>query len=203
MKPIPDFENDQTLTDRQKKRRREYYASREENIRKTAEWQKDNRERHRLWASEMRRKNREKLRIYGRERGKKVRESHEEEIRLYRKSEAFKQSMRKCCLKLKSDVMAAYGGHCVCCGEDRIEFLALDHIHNDGAHDRRSGGKAGNGLYRQLKNQGFPQGRFQVLCFNCNGAKGYYGRCPHEVEAKRLFGITVNLVPITRQKLVS
>ncbi len=34
-------------------------------------------------------------------------------------------------------------------------------------------------LYRWLRNQGWPQG-FRILCHNCNMARGFYGRCPHE-----------------------
>ncbi len=37
----------------------------------------------------------------------------------------------------------------------------------------------GSVLYSWLKKQGYPPG-FQVLCHNCNLAKGYYGACPHQ-----------------------
>lgn len=117
------------------------------------------------------------------------------------KNEELEPARRIKALELKREVIAAYGGRCACCGEDRIEFLAIDHIFNDGAEDRRSNGKSGGQFYRRLKRDGFPQGRLQVLCYNCNGAKGYYGYCPHTVEAQKLFGLEIVRIPVIRTRL--
>ena len=35
------------------------------------------------------------------------------------------------------------------------------------------------GIYRWLIKHKFPSG-IQILCHNCNLAKGYYGSCPHQ-----------------------
>lgn len=200
-KPIPDFENDPLLTARQKRRRREYYGNRDANIRQTGEWAEENPERVKANATRYRNKNRVKVRDYARTNGKRFRDRYADRLTIYRTSEEFKVSMRKHMLKKKTEVIIAYGGHCACCGENRIEFLCLDHIHNDGAERRRSGeDKAGSALYRELKKQGCPKGRFQVLCANCNSAKGYYGYCPHDIEAKALLGFPVNIVRISRPK---
>lgn len=86
---------------------------------------------------------------------------------------------------LKFSVMAIYSNgqpKCTCCGETRIEFLTMDHINNDGAEHRRKIGR-GNHITYWLRKNGFPEG-FQVLCINCNFAKGHYGYCPHEIERK-------------------
>lgn len=90
--------------------------------------------------------------------------------------------------RLKAQVFDAYGGpKCVCCGEETQDFLSIDHINDDGADHRREL-KEKHGyimdMYRWLKNHNFPEG-FQVLCFNCNFAKGHFGICPHEVERRR------------------
>lgn len=86
---------------------------------------------------------------------------------------------RECNRKLRDEVFAAYGGYeCNCCGETMPEFLQIDHVNNDGAEHRRQI-KASGGIYSWLKRNGFPQG-FQVLCANCNYAKGFYGYCPHK-----------------------
>lgn len=203
LRPIPDFENNPSLTERQKHRRREYYANREENIRKTAEWQKahpDVVKAYGINRSLVSRARKSKLgTIYARAKYPEKKEFFAE----YRKTEAFKKSMRKHCLKLKRQTMDAYGGHCSCCGENRIEFLSLDHIYNDGGEERRNGGTAGGSWYRRLRNQGYPQGRLQVLCLNCNGAKAYYGICPHEFEAKKLLGIHVVAMPVIKGKRLS
>ena len=75
--------------------------------------------------------------------------------------------------ELKAEVIARYGGQCACCGEASLCFLTIDHVHNDGNEHRGSQGRMkGASIYRWLKTEGFPQdGRFQVLCYNCNCAK--------------------------------
>ena len=79
----------------------------------------------------------------------------------------------------KQAVYDYYGHQCACCGENRPEFLAIDHINNDGATHRRETGRVN--IHVWLVRHGFPPG-FQVLCRNCNRAKFVYGVCPHERE---------------------
>jgi hypothetical protein len=72
---------------------------------------------------------------------------------------------------------------CVCCGEQRIEFLGLDHINNDGAAHRRSlghGRGGGTHFYTQLRRTGYTFRELVVACFNCNLSRAFYGRCPHQ-----------------------
>lgn len=79
----------------------------------------------------------------------------------------------------RSDVFERYGGKCACCGEATQEFLTIDHMNNDGGKERRALGKTGGvNFYRWLRLSGYPDG-YQVLCFNCNCAKGVFGKCPH------------------------
>jgi hypothetical protein len=92
------------------------------------------------------------------------------------------QGARERTWKLKLTVIAAYGGKCACCGETRPQFLTVDHIYNDGAQDRGARSRAGVACYIRLRRAGFPKDRYQLLCFNCNCAKGFYGVCPHETE---------------------
>jgi len=68
---------------------------------------------------------------------------------------------------------------CNCCKEKFThEFLSIDHI--DGRksmdHKRNFGGKD---LYNWVIKNKFPD-TVQVLCHNCNLAKGIYGKCPHQ-----------------------
>lgn len=90
--------------------------------------------------------------------------------------------------ELRTRVLDAYGKHCQCCGEPTFEFLAIDHIDGGGrehrAFLRQRGIGAGAGFYRWLEVNGFPLG-FQVLCHNCNMAKGFYGVCPHQSSLHR------------------
>jgi hypothetical protein len=84
-------------------------------------------------------------------------------------------------LRVKLEVFNAYGGaRCACCGEEHIEFLSLDHIGNNGAEHRKS--VPATTLYNWIRKNGFPPG-FQVLCMNCNFAKGHFGKCPHQEHA--------------------
>jgi hypothetical protein len=78
--------------------------------------------------------------------------------------------------RLRAEVFVGYGGPvCACCGEDTPEFLEIDHIDGGGTKHRK---EIGGRLYAWLRRNGFPPG-FQVLCANCNVAKGRYGVCPH------------------------
>lgn len=85
---------------------------------------------------------------------------------------------RKYRLKLKSETFERYGGEiCACCSETGIQFLTLDHIDGDGAAHRKSiGSSGGREFYQWLKTNGYPPG-YQVLCWNCNSARGSYGYC--------------------------
>jgi len=80
----------------------------------------------------------------------------------------------------KKQVMEHYSNgelKCACCGFAQIDGLSIDHIEGRKKwnHDYTMGGDR---LYSWLKRNKFPKG-FQVLCFNCNFAKGDTGICPH------------------------
>lgn len=82
-------------------------------------------------------------------------------------------------LKVKDKVFQAYGGYkCACCGCDNKWFMQIDHIENNGEAHRRTITANGSGFYDWLVRNNYPSG-FQVLCGNCNFAKGKYGSCPH------------------------
>ena|ERR1039458_3671392 len=83
--------------------------------------------------------------------------------------------------KRRQRVLDEYGGACACCGETTPEFLGIDHVFNDGHSHRKELKGYGRSMYQWLARQGFPKdGRFQLLCHNCNLAKGFYGACPHK-----------------------
>ena len=81
---------------------------------------------------------------------------------------------------VKAEMIAAYGGHCVCCGDSTFEFLTLDHINGNGQEERKRHGN-GYGLYAWLRKQGWPKKDYRLLCLNCNFSIGHYGYCPHRV----------------------
>ena len=62
--------------------------------------------------------------------------------------------------RLRLEVLAHYSGgtmRCACCGQDKVPFLALDHIEGNGATDREEIG-GGASFYRWLKQNRFPPG---------------------------------------------
>lgn len=110
-------------------------------------------------------------------------EEHKAQLAAYHKNyrkanrRALARKKREANRAAKLEGIAVYGGKCACCGETRIEFLTLDHL--NGRKDepyRITGQKA----WARLKARGWPKDNYQLLCFNCNCAKGVYGRCPHQ-----------------------
>jgi hypothetical protein len=114
-------------------------------------------------------------REYGKNYAVKSRSKWSDEERR-RDQEKKRNFARECRVKM----LEAYGNKCTCCGETTPEFLAVDHVNNDGAHHRRTVvGYDPTALYRWAKKHGFPDS-LQILCHNCNVAKAYYGSCPHQ-----------------------
>lgn len=90
------------------------------------------------------------------------------------------QTERQRAIRIKQEVMTKYGGSCECCGEDRVAFLTIDHINNDGGVKRRSGEHSGGGhFYKRLRT--IPRNpTLRVLCWNCNMGRRGTGICPHK-----------------------
>lgn len=85
--------------------------------------------------------------------------------------------------KHRKEVLDHYGNKCNCCGETEQDFLTIDHINNNGAKHRieikNSGGRQ---FYAWIIRNNFPKD-LQILCWNCNCGKQYYGlgiQCPHK-----------------------
>lgn len=93
---------------------------------------------------------------------------------------------RKYRIKLKLDMIEALGNVCECCGEANPYFLSLDHRLNDGHKHREK--LAAHQCIAEARKEGFPREKYQLLCLNCNFAKGHYGVCPHS------FNLTVEQV---------
>ena len=83
---------------------------------------------------------------------------------------------------------------CNCCKLDGnygrivgLDFLTVDHIMPKKEMEKNeemkkigySSTRKGSSLYQWLITTNFPNG-FQILCWNCNKAKGILGKCPHQ-----------------------
>jgi hypothetical protein len=192
--------SDNDLTPRQIRRRQYYQENKAAARRQSKEWLNNNRERARATRAKWKANNRDKIQAWG----KKCTEARKATGYVYDRTYYIANKDRivaraaSLARITKQETMDAYSpnGGCVCCGEKQLEFLSLDHIYNDGnVHRKQLGSKAGGGpLYRYLKSQGFPQGRFQTLCYNCQMGKLYNGGvCPHQklkvVMLRHDFGI--------------
>lgn len=87
--------------------------------------------------------------------------------------------------RLRIEILTHYSNgvpRCVCCGIERPEFLALDHLEGSSQEDyRRLPGSLR--WYAYIRRSGFVP-RLQVLCHNCNGCKEMHGHCVHRPETK-------------------
>lgn len=75
---------------------------------------------------------------------------------------------------------------CGCCGETTFKFLTINHKKKDGAKHRKelnngNGRTSGGVIYRYLIRNDFPKG-YNILCYNCNCADGFFGKCPHKTK---------------------
>ena len=82
--------------------------------------------------------------------------------------------------QLRKEMIRAYGSKCSCCGERRHKFLTLDHI--NGLEGKKR--KKTDTLLNELRRLNWPRDKYQLLCWNCNCAKGLYGKCPHQFTKK-------------------
>ena len=85
--------------------------------------------------------------------------------------------------RLRAQVIDHYTGgtrRCMCpgCNTTGLEFLTLDHVRNDGKQHRTTAG-VGIKFFCWCIASNYPP-RIQVLCWNCNAAKHFYGNgtCP-------------------------
>lgn len=125
-------------------------------------------------------------------RSKKYYESHLQELKEYKQryyqenKELFRERQREWS-KTHKDVrhryymnsrekfFEMYGYLCKCCGESIKEFLTIEHIHGRDTHKKNSAQVDYNKAVIEYRPD-----LYEVLCLNCNHAKGRLGYCPHK-----------------------
>ena len=73
-------------------------------------------------------------------------------------------------------VIEFLGGKCNKCGNSNPIVLAIDHINDDGASDRKKYNKCNAKFLNDILNGVVGKDRVQLLCCNCNWEKEYYRR---------------------------
>jgi len=168
--------------ERSNKQKREHYADNRKVLQEKGRINyKKNRKKIRKRQREHYAKNREKIKSTN----KKYRLENREKINKQKREQYANNSDKN--LELKLRVFTVYSKRlsnskipcCACCGEKYShEFLSIDHIKGRKLHGHKTG-FGGIGLYHLLEKEDYPNG-YQVLCHNCNFAKGKYGICPHK-----------------------
>ena len=163
-----------------------YIKNRDTVIERSAARDKDNPEKRREYSRNYRKRHPERARMSARMSDKNNAEKrHAAQKRRYHKNpEKYRARSRKYNLARRTRVLQHYGGKCACCGENNIEFLAIDHINGGGNIERRTTGvRSGIGLTIWIEQSNYPP-HLRVLCHNCNMALAFYGYCPHWADKK-------------------
>jgi hypothetical protein len=189
-----DFQNEAERREKKRKYMQEYALKNKEHLRRRRlERYWNNREKELSRCREWHNNNRECVREYR----QNYYRTHADYLKNYHKiyyhanKEKQKNYMHERNKLFKEKVLLYYSNNdikCACCGEREIQFLSIDHINGGGTkHIKEVGG--GTGFYRWLIKNNFPAG-YQVLCMNCNFAKGKSGCCPHEKKQLNNFSLS-------------
>jgi len=170
------------------KARKESRERRAKNPEQYRKWARDyyakNPEKHRENTKQWRTKNPEKSKAYR----DKYQKENKEFLKERRKSPKYVETRIKHQREVKLQVFTAYSKRiseseipcCACCGENNhVEFLTIDHIEGRTNLSDKEKTLKGPKLYQWLRRHHYPKG-YQVLCWNCNSAKGLFGKCPHQ-----------------------
>jgi 5-methylcytosine-specific restriction endonuclease McrA len=111
--------------------------------------------------------------------------------------DASSQKMKR--VAIKALAVSILGGACPC-GVDDVDVLCVDHVNDDGQKERKSG-VSGITIYRRII-RGENDGRYQLLCFNCNLRKSILrDRSGTEVGAMRTCPTCLVLTDLSSFKL--
>lgn len=123
-----------------------------------------------------------RLGLIGRQAAKRTSRWREEYVERYNASyyqknkEYFRKWHREYYQRVRRECIEAYGNRCSCCGEKEYDFLTMEHINGGG---RKELAMTHTVIFK-LRRAGYPKGKYTVLCYNCNCAKGHVGICPHK-----------------------
>jgi len=91
--------------------------------------------------------------------------------------------------------MLGYGGRCICCGENNIELLTIEHIRNKRFNHIRGNTRI---IMKELIRLRFPKDH-TVLCFNCNMSTANGTPCIHSPEYRKYYNKNIRHVKYNKQ----
>ena len=83
-------------------------------------------------------------------------------------------------LEVRNEMIASYGGKCVCCGESNEAFLMIHHVLGNGKQHRSIGVIK---TWREIIAEP-DRSKYLLLCFNCHSAGHSTEGCPHKNGVK-------------------
>ena len=168
----------QTKEEKAKYRKQWLSRNRKKHQETNKRWAERNREKHLKIQRESYHRNKHKNRVRRLERSTKW---------YYKNKDRVSINHRKILTNAKEKVFRYYGKKCACCGLVDEKFLTVDHVNNGKGNGVSNGRRRipSVRLYQQIIKEGFPK-TFQILCMNCNWAKGQYGVCPHQTDREGL-----------------
>lgn len=102
-----------------------------------------------------------------------------------------RRSRNKCSSKQREKALAILGNSCVCCGEDFIDYLEIDHVVGNGKQ-HRTALHGTQGVYRWLISNPTTD-LLQILCGNCHLYKTKYKTL---CKDRHHIGISLDTTPV-------
>ncbi len=157
--------------------------SQEKELSRHQKWYRDNKEKAYACSRKWLEKNRAKVNAWH----KGWRDRNKDRLKIIEKRRYDKDKIKRCLASRKRSserrllIIKSYGSKCACCGENKLEFLSIDHVKGGGRKERRE--KGVQSFYLSIVKRNFPSD-YRILCHNCNQSLGFYKYCPHNKEFK-------------------
>lgn len=88
---------------------------------------------------------------------------------------AIKELQSRAYKEIRNKFIEMYGKQCACCGEAIKEFLTIEHKLGQVGKKKETSRKSYSNALKEYRPD-----LYEILCYNCNCAKGKLGYCPHK-----------------------
>ena len=84
-----------------------------------------------------------------------------------------KKDQKEYLRRVRNSALEALGNKCVNCGFDDFRALQIDHVNGNGSNERKTRSYKGNFHLNVLRSFLKNEGKYQLLCANCNWIKRF------------------------------